>query len=49
MGLKVKRELNLEKMLDKFVAPTEDKLANEKKNKFLKRSTDTKKTNKSKK
>ncbi|WPC17787.1 hypothetical protein SIN07_04155 [Pediococcus inopinatus] len=43
MSLKVKQEINLEKMLDKFVAPVEDKKATDKKNKFLKRDdTDTK-------
>ncbi|GAB5054297.1 hypothetical protein PESHB5_07960 [Pediococcus parvulus] len=49
MGLKIKQEINLEKMLDKFVAPVEDKTTVDKKNKFLKRNTETKKPKKQKK
>ncbi|KRN82153.1 hypothetical protein IV87_GL000530 [Pediococcus ethanolidurans] len=48
MGLKIKQEINLEKMLDKFVAPVEDKKAIDKKNKFLKRNDDTNKDKKQK-
>ncbi|AMV61917.1 Hypothetical protein ADU72_0257 [Pediococcus damnosus] len=49
MGLKVKQEINLEKMLDKFVAPVEDKKTADKKNKFLKRSNNNEKQKSSKK